>query len=71
MISLGTVLFDLKEEEPFSQVGQNARTKNVIKPNIYWTVYGVVVPSSHVRLTIFFGKVHCIYPNGRLRALHI
>ena len=30
--SLGTVLFDLKEAEPFSWVGQNVRTKSVIKP---------------------------------------
>ena len=30
--SLGTILFDLKEAGPFSWVGQNARTKSVIKP---------------------------------------
>jgi len=33
--SLRTILFDLKKIGPFSRVGQNGRTKSVIKPSFF------------------------------------
>ena len=51
--SIGTTLFDLKKAGPISWVGQNARTKSVIKPIFYWCIY---------ELMAWLFEVYVIFP---------
>ena len=54
--SLGTVLFNLKDAWPFSWVGQNAKTKSVIKLLFYHYSLLSNMPPFHSN-TLFFQLV--------------